>query len=709
MEFLLLKYGYLLLFLGVFLEGEAFLLAGAFLANRGYFNLSLVVLIALAANTLGAQFYYLAARMRGRPWFENRFSASDRYRRILAWMSSYGNWVLLLSRFAFGFRIIIPAACGALGMTQARFFALNIAAGILWAIPTAFIGYYFGNSIAETLQQAHRYVMQGMIAGFVLLAVYLAIRHWRRVTATFQHLELSDLHGLFPFVMGMMGVLNLMSALMPRSDVAINAIQKWLPLEVTQESRTLMLFAGVVLLQVTRSLARRKQTAWYVAVVGLSVSLLLHITGGFDLEHSLVAVLLLAYLIYFRRRFYARSDMASMKRALIAAPLLTFIVFAYGAIGFEATAPQFRWFQGARPVSEAFRSGVLILEPRVVPLTRYAGRFLTSMQVAGWVGRVYILVLLLRPVVLRDRQEAPRSAVQRIFSAFGNHSTCAFAVQPDKHHLLGAQGRGLSAYATKGAVAIACGDPMSGAEDFPDVVKEFTDHCVRHGWTPSFYLACEERLPTYHSLGFASQRAAEEAIIDLKAWDVAGFSRYAVSNMTVQRYDRAKGVNPFLDEQLEEVTEAWLHTRHIGELGFTLGHFSLESLSDGPVMLLGGPNRIEAFCAWLPYKNGKAMVLDLMRQRHSAPPNSAELLVAESLRLLAADGVEEASLSSVSLRQSPEDVVNPVDRDLMAVFSPRWENRFIVYPRGAALARINYALAAVQFGRFRTRWRYAKP
>src|SRR5256884_4878015 len=122
MEFLLLKYGYLLLFLGVFLEGEAFLIAGAFLANQGYFRLSLVVLIALAANTLGAQFYYLAARMRGRPWFETRFGTSERNRRILPWMTSYGNWVLLLSRFAVGFRIIIPAASGALGMPQARFF-----------------------------------------------------------------------------------------------------------------------------------------------------------------------------------------------------------------------------------------------------------------------------------------------------------------------------------------------------------------------------------------------------------------------------------------------------------------------------------------------------------------------------------------------------------------------------------------------------------
>jgi phosphatidylglycerol lysyltransferase len=708
MEFLLLKYGYLLLFLGVFLEGEAFLLAGAFLANRGYFSLTLVVLIALAANTLGAQFYFLAARMRGQPWFESRFSGSGQYRRILDGMRSYGSWVLLLSRFAFGFRIIIPAACGALGMSQLRFFILNLAAGVLWAIPTAFIGYYFGTSFSTTMHEAHRYVMQGLVAGFLLLAIYLAIRHWRTVIATFQHLEFSDLHGLLPFVMGLMGVLNLVSAFVPGSETALNSIQRWLPLEVTQESRTLMLFAGVALLQVTRSLARRKETAWYVAVIGLSISLVLHAAGGFDLQHSLIALLLLAYLIYFRRRFYARSDSASMKRALVAAPLLTLLVFAYGVIGFEATAAQFRWLRGAHPMSEAFRAGVLILEPTVVPLSRHAGRFLTSLQVAGWISRVYILVLLLRPVVLRDRQEAPRGAVRRIFSAYGNYATCAFAVQTDKHHLLLAHGRGLAAYATRGAVAITCGDPMSPSEDFPNVVTEFTDHCVRHGWTPSFYLACEERLAAYHSLGFASQRTAEEGLLDLRGWDDVAFRSLAIPGVTVTHYDRARGIDPFLDEQLEEVTEDWLQTRQIGEPGFTLGHFSLESLSDGPVMVLRKRHRVEAFCAWLPYRNKRAMVMDLMRQRHTAPANSGEWLVAESLRLLASMGVEEASLSTIPLGQTTQDVMNPVDRDLIAVFAPRWENRYIVYPRGAALARINYALAAVQFGRFRMRWRHTE-
>ncbi len=204
-------------------------------------------------------------------------------------------------------------------------------------------------------------------------------------------------------------------------------------------------------------------------------------------------------------------------------------------------------------------------------------------------------------------------------------------------------------------------------------------------------------MPAYHSLGFASQRTAEEAIIDLAVWDPQQVRQFTVPSMSVRRYDRKSGVDLALDEQLEEITENWLQTRNIGEMGFTIGHFSLESLSEGPVFVLGKEQRIEAFCAWLPYRNGSAMVLDLMRQRHAAPPDSAETLVAESLRLLGESGVREASLSAVPLRQSSQDVVNPVDRDLMNVFSPRWEDRFLVYPRGAAVARLNHALAAVQF------------
>ena len=68
-------------------------------------------------------------------------------------------------------------------------------------------------------------------------------------------------------------------------------------------------------------------------------------------------------------------DIASMKRALIAAPVLMSLVFLYGVIGLYAAPLQFRWFRHARPASEAFRAGILIVEPRVVPLTRLTRAF----------------------------------------------------------------------------------------------------------------------------------------------------------------------------------------------------------------------------------------------------------------------------------------------------------------------------------------------
>ena len=66
METLLVKYGYFLLFVGVMVEGEAFLLGAAFLAHRGYFQLSLVTLTAILANCTADQTYYVIARRRGR-------------------------------------------------------------------------------------------------------------------------------------------------------------------------------------------------------------------------------------------------------------------------------------------------------------------------------------------------------------------------------------------------------------------------------------------------------------------------------------------------------------------------------------------------------------------------------------------------------------------------------------------------------------------
>jgi lysylphosphatidylglycerol synthetase-like protein (DUF2156 family) len=363
-------------------------------------------------------------------------------------------------------------------------------------------------------------------------------------------------------------------------------------------------------------------------------------------------------------------------------PLLLLIVFFYGLTGFAATPRQFRWSANATPITEAVRGGILIVKPDVEPRTRYARLFLNSLPLAGWMARLYILVLVLRPFISRERIEAPKPEVDRIFERYGNESVAAFAIQSDKHHLLVADRQGLIAFATRGSVALACGDPLAPDDLFDQAMKEYIDHCGRHGWTPCVYFAAEKRLPIYQSLKWQATGVSEEAIVSLPSLKpVLNIGSLGI----VHRYDRSSGADPLIDEQLEEVTEDWLESRHMRETGFTAGHFSLEQLGLGPVFVLGTPYRIEAFSTWLPYKNGKAVVLDILRQRRHTPHEIVRAFVAESLNLLKESGFEEASLTATA-----------VDREQIESFQPVWMPRHLVYPRGANVSKITRALAVIR-------------
>ncbi len=721
METLLLRYGYALVFLGVALEGEAVLLTAAVLASRGLLRLPVVVAVAVAANSLADQVYFQVARLRGRAWLERRFGRHPRYQALLRLVRRRGGLLLVASRFAYGLRIAIPAACGALGMGVLAFTLLDLVAGLLWAVPLAALGAAAGGALGPLLEGVRRYEEAIALALVSALVVLLGLRHVGRAVR-WRELGWADLHALVPFVVGLLGVLNLLSATWPREPALMREVEQWLPLEVTQRSRALMLLAGLALLQVTRNLGRHKALAWWVAVVALVVSLLSHAGRAFDLQHSLVAALLLAYLIAFRRRFSARSDPASLRQALVMAPVLATTVWVFGIVGLADLREHYTWRAGNTPALEAARSGLLILEPGVEPATAHAARFLGALQIAGWVARFYLLVLVLRPVILRRRQEAPPAEVARVVGEHGRHSLSAFAAEDDKHHLLAAGGRGLVAYAVRGHVALAAGDPLCAEGDREACTREWLEHCRHNGWTPCIYEAAEEALSVYRGLGLRALKMAEEAIVDLGSFSLAGGRRAALRSMVhkvtrmglvVRRYERASAPDPGVDAQLEQISEAWLRGKRLGELGFSLGRFSLESLDAAYVFLCLDGERVIAFTSWRPYRGGRAALLDLMRKREDAPSGSMDLLVARSLEELGGLGLEEGSLANAPLanvgapRGGLEKGMALLFESLNAFygyknlfqfkkkFAPRWESRHLVYPRGAELLRVVYALTGV--------------
>src|SRR5512139_1181032 len=153
----LLRYGYLLLFVGVVFEGDAFLLPAGFLAHRGYFNLVAVIAVAALANTLTDQFYYQLARAKGAAFFERKAAQDPRYERVRAWVARRGVPLLFFSRFMYGFRIAVPAACGAAGMAPGVFFWTNVAGGLFWATLVGVLGYIFGSALPPAIAGLRSY------------------------------------------------------------------------------------------------------------------------------------------------------------------------------------------------------------------------------------------------------------------------------------------------------------------------------------------------------------------------------------------------------------------------------------------------------------------------------------------------------------------------------------------------------------------------
>jgi phosphatidylglycerol lysyltransferase len=722
MEALLVKYGYLLLFGGVIVEGEAFLLTGAYLAHRGLFSLPTVVAVAIAATMFADHVYYHAARARGRAWLERRKGVRGRYNRVIDLAARRGPWLLLVSRYAFGFRIVIPAACGAVGMPAGFFTFVDFVAVSVWAALTVLLGYYGGAAVAGYLHDFKQIVVWLAVAAVLCVAAVISFRGMTR-EARLKELGMADVHAVMPFVMSLLGVANIAAALWPHAS-ATQAISRHLPLEVGHGSRMAMLFAGLALLQVTRNLARRKEAAWWVAVLALSLSFVSHLGPELDLLPTLVSGLLLAYLLAFRRRFHALSDPATLRRALVMVPVLGAVVVAYGWLGLTSLGLHFVWPPGAAPLREAVRDGILIEAPLVQPAEAEAARFLNSLAATGWLARLYLLVLLLRPVVVRGRQEAPPEVVADLRRSCGRRSLSAFAARADKQHLLVAGERGLVAFAVRHSVAIACGGPLAPPDALQESIRDFVQRCRRNGWTPAFYGVPEEDVPFYERAELKLLPIAQEAVIPLPEVGVpaagpealaARLAEARAAGLSVRRYDRAEAPEPLLDEQLEEVSEAWLMQRRLGELRFSLGSFSLEELDGNPVFVCESEGRVEAFCSWLSYAAGRAVVLDLLRKRPGAAGGCRELLLAESLAAHAAAGLDEASFGIISVSR-PESLETPAKgkrrlarflhrlsatygyNDLFTLkdaFGPRWESRYLAFPSDRSLPRVALALADV--------------
>lgn len=173
-------YGYLAVFVGTLLEGEAILMIGAYAAQQGYLSLPVVIAVAFVGATLGDQVFFLAGRFFG-PVLLARFGTiRARAERVNQLLLRHHAWLIVGIRFAYGLRIAGPIVIGMSSLPAWRFFLFNALGALLWAPLVAGVGYLFGHMLEWLLVAMKRYELLGLGVLVVILLVVVLLLHLRR-------------------------------------------------------------------------------------------------------------------------------------------------------------------------------------------------------------------------------------------------------------------------------------------------------------------------------------------------------------------------------------------------------------------------------------------------------------------------------------------------------------------------------------------------
>ena len=385
------------------------------------------------------------------------------------------------------------------------------------------------------------------------------------------------------------------------------------------------------------------------------------------------------------------------------------------------------------------------LDPRFLP-TEFASTVLFE-----WTGVVFWLALTVamlatfrKPAYGHDPEAALRA--RALLQGVGGDSMSWMTTWPGNEYWFTADGSSYVAYRVASGVALTTGGPVGPPEHQRQAVGEFVRYCARNGWTPCFYSVFEPVKAITDELGWIGIRVAEETVLPLT--DLAFTGKKFQDIRTALNHAKRLGITAewvdyanaplALTDQIQVISEEWVSSKGMPEMGFTLG--GLDEVADPDVRCLVAIDEhrtIHGVTSWLPVYRGGQIVgwtLDFMRRRTAGFRPSVEFLLASAALLLQAEGAEFLSLSGaplakMSTREEPGldgaggtvavldkaldvlgRVLEPVYgfRSLLAFkskFAPRYVPLYMAFEDAAALPSIGAAVSHAYLPTMSTRQR----
>jgi lysylphosphatidylglycerol synthetase-like protein (DUF2156 family) len=297
----------------------------------------------------------------------------------------------------------------------------------------------------------------------------------------------------------------------------------------------------------------------------------------------------------------------------------------------------------------------------------------------------------------------------------------------DNKSLVFTPGGSMISYGVAGERAVALGDPIGPSQDRSEAIAAFVKHCGERRWKPAFYQVGGAHLDDFAKAGFSALPLGQEALVDVQKFSLAGGQgsrlRSSINKLKKAGYQAQVHKGPLpkeLVQQLREVSDSWLGSKHGAEKGFSMGTFDDQYVAEGPVAVVTDPQgKVVAFANAPSLYQGNGIGVDLMRRRPEAAGGTMELLFSSLFEWAKTEGYQTCSLGCVPFSEvgtSPDaplaekaihflyehgsQIYNSKGlRAFKEKWHPRWETRYLVHQGTAGLPATALALLELNSGK----------
>lgn len=243
--------------------------------------------------------------------------------------------------------------------------------------------------------------------------------------------------------------------------------------------------------------------------------------------------------------------------------------------------------------------------------------------------------------------------------------------------------------------AVMLGDPVAEGPSAPCAqasLSALARHGQRTARVPCLYRSSARLAVAARQRGWRVLPVAREAVIDPLAFSTTGPARAGLRRKL--RHAESAGVTvcePAVLPLAEMACVAAIWAlRHGGERGFSMGRFSVETVTRQRVVIArDGGGRLLAFASF--HASTGEWVLDLVRAADDLPDGTLYLILCHAIGRARAEGIRRLSLACVPIAGwGLSGIAGRIARRLTArseglcqfksAFRPRWEPRYIAAP-----------------------------